>query len=52
MQTDVAKALNIAQCTVSQWETGNSYPTGSRLMEVASLYHCTIDELFRKEESA
>ena len=52
-QTDVAAALGIAQCTVSQWETGNSYPRGSILTALAKLYGCTIDQLFEgKEESA
>lgn len=51
-QTDVAKALNIAQCTVSQWESGKSYPRGNMIVAVAELYGCTIDELFGKEESA
>lgn len=51
-QTDVAKALNIAQCTVSQWENGNSYPRGNMVVAVAELYHCTTDQLYGKEESA
>lgn len=52
-QTDVARILGIAQCTVSQWETGKSYPRGSMLTALARLYGCTIDQLFKgKEEPA
>jgi transcriptional regulator with XRE-family HTH domain len=52
-QIEAAQMLNVTQGTISQWENGNSYPTGKRLVEVANLYHCTIDQLFeRKEETA
>lgn len=51
-QTDVAKVMNVTQGTVSQWESGNCYPTGGKLAALAELYGCTIDYLFRKEENA
>lgn len=49
-QTDVAKALNIAQCTVSLWESGKTFPRGNMVVAVAELYGCTIDALFEKGE--
>lgn len=50
-QMDVAKALSVAQCTVSQWESGKSYPRGSLMLAVAELYGCTTDQLYGKEET-
>jgi len=43
--------LNIAQCTVSQWESGKSYPRGGMVVAVAELYGCTTDQLYQKEVS-
>lgn len=52
-QMEVANAMHVSQGTVSGWEAGKSYPTGSKLAALAKLYNCTIDQLFeRGEESA
>ena len=50
--TDVMNALNVTDAAVYQWETGANIPKGSRLPEIAKLYDCTIDDLFREDESS
>lgn len=49
-QVGAAQAIGVAQGTISQWENGNNYPPGERLKVVAEVYHCTIDQLFDREE--
>ena len=49
-QQDLADALHIDRSTVSKWETGEAFPTGNKLPQVAEVLHCDIGELFRKEE--
>ena len=44
-QSEAAKRLGVAQCTVSIWERGAAYPRARLLPRVAALYRCTIDEL-------
>ena len=51
-QIEAAAAIGVTQGTVSQWESGKSFPRGNMMVAVAELYGCTIDELFGKEESA
>lgn len=48
-QQEVADALKVAQCTVSLWESGVTYPTGNRIQAIAKLYGCTIDELYAEK---
>lgn len=45
-QIDVAEALHVSQPTVSSWENGLAYPTGSKVPMIARLYGCRIDELY------
>lgn len=52
-QEKLAEVMQVAQCTVSQWENGKAYPTGKKLVALSKLYGCTIDQLFEgKEETA
>lgn len=41
----VACALEISAQSVYQWERDIAKPTTERLLEVAKLYGCTIDDL-------
>lgn len=45
---DVMKALSVSDAAVYQWETGVSMPAGKRLPEIAKLYGCTVDDLFKE----
>lgn len=51
-QVDVACALGVLQTTVSMWETGDNMPRAAMLPKLAELYHCSIDDLYGKEEPA
>lgn len=44
----VAKALKVSDAAVYMWETGETTPNGKRLLEIAKLYSCTVDELLRR----
>lgn len=51
-QMDVAKALGVSDAAVCQWEKGENMPSASRLVALAKLYDCTVDELLREERPA
>lgn len=48
-QMEVAKALDISDAAVCQWESGETMPTAKRLLEIAKLYGCTVDDLLKEE---
>lgn len=50
-QADVAYALDVLQSTVSMWETGDNMPRAAMLPKLAELYHCSINDLYGKEEN-
>lgn len=47
---EVMKALSVTDAAVYQWETGVTMPTGKRMVEIAKLYGCTVDDLLREDE--
>lgn len=49
-QADVAKKIGVAQSTVAMWESGENMPRADKLLLLANLYGCTIDELLRDGE--
>ena len=48
-QAVVADKLGIKPASVSQWETGKTAPNTDKLLEIAALYGCTVEELLRPE---
>ncbi len=44
-QEYVAEQLDVSRQAVSKWETGQSEPTASNLMELASLFEISLSEL-------
>lgn len=44
-QVEVAKRIGVSDAAVSMWETGKTRPRASRLLKLANLYRCTVDEL-------
>lgn len=50
-QEEVAKSLNLVTSTISKWETGKTIPDQSILPKLASLYKCSIDDLFNNENN-
>lgn len=48
-QADVARLIGVkSQSTVSMWETGEMTPRPDKLVKLATLFHCTVDDLLRK----
>ena len=51
-QANLAQKMGVTQSMVAKWEAGSSCPRGEVLVRLASLLHCTIDELFGREPGA
>lgn len=47
--TEAARRLRVSSPAVTQWENGSTIPRADRLMQIAELYGCTVDELLREE---
>ena len=50
-QQELADKLHVDRSTIAKWETGNAFPTGDKIPQVAKALKCEIGELFRKEET-
>lgn len=46
-QAQVGKYFGISDSAVCQWETGETMPETRRLLEIANLYNCKVDDLLR-----
>ena len=49
-QKQLAEELYVKQNTLSQWETGRSFPSEIMLIRLSDRLGCTIDELVRGEK--
>lgn len=47
---EVADALGVTEQAVCSWESGVKKPRADKLLALANIYHCTVDELLREEE--
>jgi len=47
---DVKKALSVSGVTVWLWETGKNKPQADKLMALAKLYGCSVDDLLKEDE--
>lgn len=45
----VMERFGVTDSAVYQWETGETMPKGSRLLELAKFYGCTVDELLEED---
>lgn len=50
-QAAVAKELGVTDAAVCMWETGKTLPRASLIPKIATLYKCTIDELFCESDA-
>lgn len=48
-QTELAEKLNVGQSSVALWETGKNYPTVKKLLQIAEIFDCTLDDLVSKD---
>lgn len=46
-QRELAKTCGVKRNTVTRWEMGITMPGLKRLIQLANLYNCTIDELIK-----
>lgn len=44
-QNEVAKLLCVTYQTISKWERGLTIPQQDRYLEVAEVYHCTVEDI-------
>lgn len=49
-QKDLAKLLNLANQTISGYETGRSEPSIEALIQMADYFQCSVDELLGRED--
>lgn len=46
---EAANAIGVSAQNVYNWEAGSYYPSKDRLLSIAELYGCSVDELLRGE---
>lgn len=46
-QEKLSLKVGVSQNTISQWETGERTPKTEKLLELAHIFGCTVDELLR-----
>lgn len=46
-----ARKLALSTVAVYKWEDGRSVPEGRRMLDIAKLYGCTVDDLLRDESN-
>jgi len=44
-QEDLAAKLNVSRQSVSKWESGNAYPETDKIISIANLFDCSMDDL-------
>lgn len=49
-QEAAAVKFGVDQSTIHAWETGKWLPRAAMLPKVAEVYHCTVDDLFKREK--
>lgn len=47
-QIEIAKELGVSHTTVSMWETGAALPRAGKLIKLADILDCTVDELLKE----
>lgn len=50
-QEQLAEALEVSRQSVSKWESDTSYPEMDKLLQLANLFHCSLDDLIQKDIS-
>ena len=46
-QMELAEKMNVSQSTVGMWEIGINKPRTEKLIQLAKLFNCTIEELLK-----
>lgn len=48
-QEELAEAVGVSRQAVSKWESGQSTPELEKLLQLATLFHCSVDTLLTEE---
>ena len=51
-QSDLAVKVGVTQGAVSQWESGETYPSDDKLLSLAKIFNCTLDDLFKEDRAS
>lgn len=51
-QEQLAELLEVSRQSVSKWESDTTYPETDKLLQIANLFHCTLDDLMQKDISS
>lgn len=51
-QEQLAESLEVSRQSVSKWESDTTYPETDKLLQIANLFHCTLDDLMQKDISS
>ena len=51
-QIELAEKLGVSIATVRRWESGETAPTGTRIIELANLLKISPDEIVKEEEDS
>ena len=51
-QEAVAAVLKIDRSTVAKWDSGDALPRADKLVQIATLYNCTVSELLTKPDQS
>ena len=46
-QSEVAQRLHVRRSSVNAWDKGHGLPKSSRLLEVAAILNCSVEEILR-----
>lgn len=50
-QEQLAEVLEVSRQSVSKWESDTTYPEMDKLLQLANLFHCSLDDLVQKDIS-
>lgn len=50
-QEELARLLKIDRSAVAKWETGTNLPRAEKLMMLAKLFGCSVDELLASDKN-
>ena len=44
-QEELAEKLGVSRQSVSKWESNNTYPETDKIIQIANLFDCSMDDL-------
>lgn len=47
----VMEKMHVSDAAVYMWEAGKHNPRAGKLLELAAIYNCSVDELLKREDA-